>query len=512
MILDRSHSQKIPYTAIVFVSLAISPTLGQPMNLNSASVSELLAEQAAGRLTCTAIAQHVSARIAAINPRLNAFITVNPKLEEQAKALEEERRRGALRPLHCIPVAIKDNFNTKDLPTTGGSVLLARVTPSEDSAAVARLRAAGALIVGKTNLDELAVAGITISSLGGQTLNPYDQSRFAAGSSGGSAVAVATGMATLAVGTETVNSLRNAANSAGVVAIRPTHGLISRAGVIPLSTTMDVVGGFGRTVADASTLLSVLVGRDFADPTTSAVEGLASPIVTHPETANLAGKRIGILRNLMGRGPEHQAVNAVFNAAIAKAKAAGAEIIEIEDQDFDSEASYASLNINNYEFKPLFERYLAGLPDSPVKTLHDYVAAGKYPATMESYLANALKWKAPLENEKYFEILSNILAFRRKTQDLMRRECLDALAYPMQKRASLKLTDTPRPERNGIFASALGFPAVDLPAGFTPPEPGAPIGVPVGIDLMAMPFQDASLISLAAGLERVLKASRPPEL
>jgi len=482
------------------------------MDLNSASVSELLAEQAAGRLTCTAIAQHASARIAAINPRLNAFITVNPKLEDQAKALEEERQRGSLRPLHCIPVAIKDNFNTKDLPTTGGSVLLARVTPSEDSAAVARLRAAGALIVGKTNLDELAIAGVTISSLGGQTLNPYDQSRFAAGSSGGSAVAVATGMATLAVGTETVNSLRNAANSAGVVAIRPTHGLVSRAGVIPVSTTMDVVGGFGRTVADASTLLSVLVGRDFADPATSAVEGLASPIVTHPETANLAGKRIGVLLNLTGRGPEHQAVNAVFNAAIAKAKAAGADIIEIEDQDFDSEASYASLNINNYEFKPLFERYLASLPDSPVKTVQDYVAAGKYPATMESYLANALKWKAPLESEKYFEILSNILAFRRKTQDLMRRERLDALAYPMQKRASLKLTDTPRPERNGIFASALGFPAVDLPAGFTPPEPGAPIGVPVGIDLMAMPFQDASLISLAAGLERLLKASRPPEL
>jgi amidase len=512
MIHDRLLCRKIPCTAAVFASLVAGPALGQSMNLNSASVSELLAEQAAGRLTCTAIAQHVSARIAAINPRLNAFITVNPKLEEQAKALEEERQRGALLPLHCIPVAVKDNINTKDLRTTGGSVLLAQVTPSEDGAAVARLRAAGALIVGKTNLDELAVAGATISSLGGQTLNPYDQSRFAAGSSGGSAVAVATGMATLAVGTETVNSLRNAANSAGVVAIRPTHGLVSRTGVIPLSTTMDVVGGVGRTVADASSLLSVLVGRDFADPATSAVEGLASPIVTHPEAANLAGKRIGVLRNLMGGGPEHQAVNAVFTAAIAKAKAAGAEIIEIEDQDFDSEASYASLNINNYEFKPLFERYLASLPDSPVKTVQDYVAAGKYPATMETYLANALKWKAPLESDKYLEIRSNILSFRRKTQELMRRERLDALAYPMQKRPSLKLTDTPLPERNGIFASALGFPAVDLPAGFTPPEPGAPIGIPVGIDLMAMPFQDAALISLAAGFERVLKANRPPEL
>jgi amidase len=512
MILDRSLSRKIPYTAIVCVSLGIGPALGQSMDLNSASVSELLAEQAAGRLTCTEIAQHVSARIAAVNPLLKAFITVNPKLEEQAKALEEERKRGVLRPLHCIPVAIKDNFNTKDLPTTGGSVLLAKVTPSEDSAAVDKLRAAGALIVGKTNLDELAVAGSTISSLGGQTLNPYDQSRFAAGSSGGSAVAVVTGMATLATGTETVNSLRNAANSAGVVGIRPTHGLVSRAGVIPLSTTMDVVGGFGRTVADASALLSVLAGRDPVDPATSAVEGLASPIIAHPEKANLVGKRIGVLRNLMGRGPEHQAANAVFDAAIAKAKAAGIVIIEIEDPDFDSEKSYASLNVSNYEFKPLFERYLAGLKGSPIKTLQDYVAPGKYPATMESFLSNATKWKAPLDSDKYFELMSNILSFRRKTQDLMRLERLDALAYPMQKRASLKLTETPRPERNGIFASALGFPAVDLPAGFTSPEATAPIGVPVGIDLMGMPFQDASLISLAAGLEQVLKAHRAPGL
>jgi amidase len=512
MILARSLPQKAQFAVTVFTVLATSPAFGQSMDLNSASVSEILAAQASGRLTCTAIANHVQARIAAVDLRLKAFITVNPKLVEQAKELEAKRQQGALGPLHCIPVAVKDNFNTKDLPTTGGSVLLSTVIPSEDSAAVAKLRAAGALIVGKTNLDELAVAGSTISSLGGQTLNPYDQSRFAAGSSGGSAVAVSTGMATLAIGTETVNSLRNAANSAGVVAIRLTHGLVSRAGVIPLSTTMDVVGGFGRSVAEASTLLSILVGRDPADPATSAVEGLSRPIVADPEKESLAGKRIGVLRNLMGRGAEHLAVNSVFDAAIAKAKAAGVEIVEIEDQDFDSEASFAKLNINNYEFKPLFERYLASLPSPPVTTVQDYVAAGKYPATMKSYLANAVQWKAPLESDEYFEVMSNILAFRRKTQALMRRERLDTLAYPIQKRPSLKLTETPRPERNGIFASALGFPAVDLPAGFTPSEPTAPKGVPVGIDLMGLPFQDASLISLAASLEEVLKARQAPEL
>jgi amidase len=188
-----------------------------------ASIRELLFFQARGVLTCHDIAASVLARIDALDARLRVFITVNPRLLDDAQRLDAERERGALRPLHCIPVAVKDNFNTADLRTTGGSVLLAGVVPPRDSVVVTKLRAAGALIVGKTNLDELAVAGSTISSIRGQTLNPYDQTRFAAGSSGGSAVAVATGMATVAVGTETVNSTRNAASSAGVVGIRTSR-------------------------------------------------------------------------------------------------------------------------------------------------------------------------------------------------------------------------------------------------------------------------------------------------
>ena len=487
---------------------------GQDLDLSSFGISDLLKRQAEDSLSCVQIASAVTARIGALDERLKVFITVNPKLAETARALDAARVSGApLGPLHCVPLAVKDNFNTFDMPTSGGSVLLRDSRPSEDSFAVARLRAAGALIIGKTNLDELAVAGSTISSIRGQTLNPYDQSRFAAGSSGGSAVAVSTGIATVAIGTETVNSLRNAANSAGVVAIRPTRGLVSRTGVIPLSTTMDVVGSFGRTVADAAILLRVLSGRDPLDPWTTSVEAIRSDSFGKVVPAELRGKRIGVLRNLFGRSPEHAPVNAVMADALNRLRSAGAEIVDIDDTRFDSEKSYEDLNVNNYEFKPLFERYLAQLgPKAPIKTVREYVDADKYPPTMRSYLANAVKWQAPLEMQEYLQKLAAIADMRKFVLDLFESKKLDVLAYPMQKRASLRLTDTPKPERNGIFASALGFPAIDLPAGMTAPDATAPDGVPVGIDLIGRPFDDEALQAIAAGFERVIAGRRPPRV
>jgi amidase len=481
----------------------------QPLDLTRASIRDLLSCQARGDLTCQDIAAAVHARIDALDARLRAFITVNPRLMDDARRLDAERGTGTLRPLHGIPVAIKDNINTADLRTTGGSVLFADMVPPRDSVVVAKLRAAGALIVGKTNLDELATAGSTISSIRGQTLNPYDQTRFAAGSSGGSAVAVATGMATVAVGTETVNSIRNAASSAGVVGIRATRGTISRTGVIPLSTTMDVVGGFGRRVADTMTLLAVLAGRDPLDPWTTGVPLYPSLGSGPPEPARLEGKRIGVLRNLFGKDADHAPVNTVIAEALSVLRKAGAEIIDIDDPSFDSAQSAAAMNVNNYEFKPLFERYLAELgPAAPLHTVEDYVAGARYPATMKDYLANAMAWSAPLERDEYFEKLRAISHEREKVLRYFRAQTLDALAYPMQKRAPLCLTEPTRPERNGIFASALGFPAIDIPVGMTPPDADAPLGLPIGLDLMGPPQADAALAALALAVEQAVP--RPP--
>ena len=205
-------------------------------------------------------------------------------------------------------------------------------------------------------------------------------------------------------------------------------------------------------------------------------------------------------------------MNTILGHAFTKLSAAGAEIIEIDDTEFNSDLSFKRLNVNNFEFRPLFERYLAELGSiAPVKTVKAYVEAGKYPEkTMGDYLANAVKWKAPLEMKEYHAALVYGYEFRAKVLKMMSDRRIDAFAYPAQKRPSLRLTEATRPERNGVFASALGFPAVDIPAGFTAATIDAPAGIPVGLDLMGAPFSDASLLGLAGAVEQILAARRMP--
>ncbi|HTK02689.1 MAG TPA: amidase [Bordetella sp.] len=497
------------------LSTGVAAAPAHAVDLASSSIADLIHAQAGNRLSCVDIAKASLQRIDQLNGQLKAFISVNPNLLADAAALDARRRDGASLPLHCVPVALKDNIDAVGFATTGGSVLLKGNRPARDAEVVERLRKAGALIVGKTNLDEFAVAGSTISSVLGQTLNPYDVTRFAAGSSGGSAVAVSTGMAVCALGTETVNSLRNAAASAGVVAMRSTHGIVSRTGTIPQSSTMDVAGPICKSVADAARMLAVLAGRDYRDPATTAYEGLAEPLnAAGPLPAPLAGKSFGVLKSLFGNSPEHEPVNAVIAAALARLKDAGAEIVEIDDTEFDSDVSSQRLNVSNYEFRPLFEAWLASISAVPgMASVDDYYRQGRYPkSTMEKFLQNAVAWKNPLEMPAYKESLAYRASLRTKVLDMMARLHLDALVYPSQKRPPLLLDDKPRPERNGIFASALGFPAIDVPAGFTAATREAPVGLPVGLDLMGRPYDDARLLSLALAIEEKLRARREPAL
>lgn len=473
------------------------------------SIAEMLQAQAAGQVSCEDVARNALETIRQRDPRLKAFIAVNPDLLADARKLDALRRAGAALPLHCVPIAVKDNLDVKGMATTGGSVLLRGNVANEDADALRRLREAGVLVVGKTNLDELAVAGSTISSLGGQTLNAYDPGRFAAGSSGGSAVAVTTGMSLCALGTETVNSLRNAASSAGVVALRGTAGLVSRRGVIAQSSTMDVVGPICRSVDDAARVLAVM-----ADPSPASAEAAraSADLRAEPPTPSpLAGKRLGVLANLFGKGLEHEPVNAIMRTALDALRAQGVQIVEIDDAEFDSDLSSKRLNVANYEFGPLFEAFLARLPaGAGPASLRAYVETGRYPAGMDKFLRQAMAWQDPLAMPAYREALGYGDTLRRKMLDLMDTQALDAMVYPAQKRPPLAVGDTPRPERNGIFASALGFPAIDLPAGFTPPDAGAPAGLPVGLDMLARPGDDASLLGLALAVEQTLQARRKP--
>jgi amidase len=289
-------------------------------------------------------------RIAAYDrkgPTLNSILTLNPMALVEADRLDAERATGApAGPLHCVPLVLKDNYNTADLPTTGGSASLAGMRPPADAFVVAKLRKAGAIILGKSNMHEFALSGTTASSLGGQTLNPYDLTRTPGGSSGGTGAAVAANLALAGTGSDTVNSIRSPASANALVGIRPTKGLVSRAGIMPVSETQDAIGPIARTVADTARLLEVMAGYDQNDPSTASSIG-NTPVgyIQFLKPGGLRGARIGLLRTLLGNGPKHQEVNGVVATAMVALKNGGAELIEVDAPALDADRLNADNDI-----------------------------------------------------------------------------------------------------------------------------------------------------------------------
>src|SRR6516162_5152402 len=267
-----------------------------------ASIQQALRDKS---LTCHALVQAYLDRIAAFDhkgPSLDTILALNPSaLAEADRHDADYARSGPVGPLHCIPLVLKDNYNTADLPTTGGSAALASAQPKADAFTVARLRKAGAIILGKSNMHEFALAGTTVSSLGGQTLNPYDLTRTPGGSSGGTGAAVAANLALAGTGSDTVNSIRSPASANALVGIRPTKGLLSRAGIMPVSETQDAAGPIARTVSDAARLLEVMAGYDPNDPSTAwSVGNMPASYTPFLEHGSLRGVRIG-LQNHAGK-------------------------------------------------------------------------------------------------------------------------------------------------------------------------------------------------------------------
>ena len=277
---------------------------GIAFRFQEATIAEIHAALAAGQLTCTQLTKLYLDRIAAYNmqgPALHAIITVNPRAMEIAAEMDRSYQASptSAGALYCIPVILKDNFNTVDMPTTGGSISMKTSVPPADAFTVARIRKAGALILGKANLQEFARGGMSISSLGGQVRNPYDLSRTPGGSSGGTGAAIAANFAVLGTGSDTGQSVRSPASANNLVGIRPTRGLVSRSGVIPNSLTQDEVGPIARSVTDAALLLEVMAGYDPADPITAFGKGHIPESYAQPLGAGaLKGARIGVIRSL----------------------------------------------------------------------------------------------------------------------------------------------------------------------------------------------------------------------
>lgn len=445
-------------------------------------------------------------------PALRAMLSVNPHAQEIAGRAAVGSTGS--RPLRGLPVVVKDNCDTADMPTTGGSAALANNRPATDSTVVRRLKEAGAIIVGKTNLHELALAGLTVSSLGGQTRNPYDLGRTPGGSSGGSGVALAVGYAVAAIGTDTVNSIRSPASANCIVGLRPTRGLVSRAGVIPCSSTQDAVGPMARNVEDLAKVLDVIAGYDPGDATTACCIGRIAPTYTAGlERTNLSGCRIGFVRALQGSGSENEDVNRAVENSMAAFRSVGAETLSLEERFVDPDYLVAHGDVQKWEFKRVFNAYLRDCGTTSVRSLKDFIATGAFHhETLETFLHDASAIDDPGHDPEYLSRLAAITDLRGLVLNIMAQRNLDALAYPLQRCLAVPIGSSGQTQRNGILASLIGFPALTVPMGFSEPTPAAPLGVPMGLDILARPFEEIKLIGIGHVFERMTHIRRPPDL
>ena len=469
------------------------------------SITDLQQAMSSGRFTAVQLVRAFRARIAAYDqhgPALNAMIRLNPNAERDAAALDRERRAGKVRgPLHGIPIVLKDNYDTYDMPTSASSLALASLQPVDDAFIVRRLREAGAVILGKTNMHELAAGITSVSSLGGQTRNPYDPRRCPGGSSGGTGAAIAASFAVVGWGSDTCGSIRIPAAYGSLYGLRPSSGLVSRDGVIPLSHTQDVTGPLARTVSDLAIALDVTTGRDSADTVTRALDGRAPlRFVESLDRNALRGARLGILRNLF-TNIDADIADTVRAAARAMG-GLGAEIVDVTIPDFDS--LLAASSVINYEFKWDLIDYLARVPNAPVKSLREIIDHGMHHDALDGTFRLRDTVQAR-DSEAYRKAAAKQELLRRRLIALLDSLRLDALVYPTMQRRPTMIGE---PQVGGTcqLSSHSGFPALSLPAGFTND------GLPVGLELLGRPFSDTRLVALAYAFEQAPGGARrrPP--
>src|SRR6202047_737797 len=486
------------------------------LHLMETSIADIHKAMQAGTLTCHDLVQQYLDRIRAYDqegPAINSMLYINPASLQQAEAMDQEfKRTHKLKPLACVPIVLKDNFDTADMPTTAGALTLKGAQPEKDAFAVKRLREAGAIILGKANLQEFASGGISVSSLGGQVKNPYDLTRTPGGSSGGTGAAVAANFAAAGIGSDTGGSIRSPSSANSLVVLRPPRGLISRDGIVPVSFTQDTIGPMTRNVADTARLLDEMVGYDPNDPVTALSVGNIPKTYTAFLQNGLKGARLGVLTNLFGSGPEYEQVNEVMAKAIDALKEQGAVIVRLEDAALETGMLTAKFRLHEPEFKAALNRYLQQQGSHvPVHSLAEIIASGQYhKPTLEKFFAAAESYDDGPNSADYKDRRMRMDEIKIEVADLMAKNNLDALVYPHQKCLVLPIGATFQKDRNGIVAALAGFPAIEVPAGFSTPTADAPIGVPVGMELLGRAWAEPELIKLAFGFEQATHLRKPP--
>ncbi len=405
-------------------------------------------------------------------------------------------------PLHGIPVVVKDNYDTADMPTTASSIALATSVPPDDATQVRRLRDAGAIILGKTNMHELARGITTVGSLGGQTRNPYEPERNPGGSSGGTGAAVGASFAAFGMGSDTCGSIRIPSAHHALAGLRGTRGLASGDGIVPLSRTQDIGGPLARSVEDLALALDATVGVDPADPTTSLAEGNVPPTYAASLNAGgLDGARLGVVTAMLGAGGVERPVRDVIERAVEEMEGLGATVIEIEEPDLTELVQ--DVSVIGQEFRFHLDDYLAATPSAYVRSLADIVDAGLYHGILERGLASSLEVDT-LDTDDYRERLAKRGEVRRAIVDLMDDRDLDALVYP-----TIRQTAQPigviQTGSNCALSALSGLPAITVPAGFAEDD------MPVGVELLGRPWAEPRLIELAYAYEQATGHRRAPD-
>lgn len=470
-----------------------------------ASIADLQAAMTAGRATSVALVDGYLARIAAYDhagPSLNAVIRLNPRARADARALDAERKAGRVRgPLHGIPVILKDNYATRDMPTSGASIALAGLQTGEDAFQVTRLREAGAVILGKSNMHELAAGITSISSLGGQTCNPYDPDRNPGGSSGGSGAAVAASFSAVAWGSDTCGSIRIPSAVHNLFGLRPTKGLSSTSGIIPLSHSQDVGGPLARSVMDLAIALDATVGPDPGDTATRLLDGKPLPrFVSALDTASLRGVRFAALTSYFGEEADDQEGARVVRAALERMKARGAEIVDVVIPGLDSIVNRAS--VIDYEFKYDLMDFLAKVPGAHVTGLTEILDRGLYDAALDVPFRRRDSL-GTRDNAAYGAALARRTTARDAVVAFLDANRYDALVYPTMRRKAALIGEPARGSTCQLSA-VTGLPALSVPAGFTPD------GLPIGVELLGRPLADARLVAFAFDYEQSTHPRRAP--
>jgi Asp-tRNA(Asn)/Glu-tRNA(Gln) amidotransferase A subunit family amidase len=496
-----------------------APVAAQTFRLEEATIDGVHAAMRAGTLTCRQLVQGYLDRIAAYDdsgPRLNAIQTVNPRALRLADSLDAAfRARGLVGPLHCVPVLLKDQIETSDMPTTYGSALFADFVPRRDATAVVRLKQAGAIILAKTTMGEFALR--YVGSGFGFIRNAYDPTRNPSGSSGGTGAGVAANFGLVGIGEDTGGSIRGPAAVHALVGLRPTVPLVSRFGMLPANPTTDTMGPMARALRDAAILLGVLAGYDPNDPLTawsaghvpgSYVEGLSADA--------LRGARIGVIRQPMDArvdttSADFREVRSVIERALAALRARGAEVVDATAIPGLAGAN-ALYNSNQFETEAATDAYLAQHPNAPVKTLRAIVLSGKVNPWRNAAFMPAIG--RTTSDPGYLTYLNARDQLRTAVLEVMADQRLDALVYatfdlpPAPIAPDVETNPAPRDQYgfgdNRPLSPVLGFPALTVPAGFTA------AGLPVGLELLGRPFTEAQLLRYGYAFEQATRHRRPP--